>query len=123
MGGGRLASRHRRGFTLIELIVALLVVDVALLALVGSATTFSREVAIAALRARAQAGAIARMERLASVSCSGAVFGDSIWAPAIHEWWTVASPTGRTVEISDSLVYTTSGGSSHFFVLRTRARC
>lgn len=123
MGGRHMASRHRRGFTLVELIVALLIVDVALLALVGSGTTLSREVAIAALRARAEAGATARMERLASESCSGAAFGDSVWAPAVHEWWTVARPTGNTVEISDSLVYTTSGGASHFFVLRTRARC
>ena len=116
------ASR-RRGFTLVELIVALLLVDVALLALVGAAAGLTRRLGASGARLRALGVATARLERIASRSCLAAASGDTAWSTGIHEWWTIVPRPGGTLDVADSAVYSVGHGRTRVVALHTRVTC
>jgi prepilin-type N-terminal cleavage/methylation domain-containing protein len=121
--GRRAASaRHRRGFTLIELLVALLLLDVGLLALVGLAASLYREGDDTRDTDRAWALASARVERMASVACAGAMAGSASPASGVAEWFSDVPTLNDTRLLADSVRIVTSRGV-RAASLRTRARC
>lgn len=115
-------SRNRHGFTLVELIVALALVDAALLALLGTSAFVMRELGIASTRTTAIAAAHARIERLASTSCGVAESGGSAPAPGLREWWTDTPASSATRVLVDSIELTTARGPA-IIVLRGRRSC
>lgn len=110
----------KRGFTLVELLVALVLLDCAILALVGTLALLSREIAAATAKSRALTAAQARIARLAASSC-GASRSGALEGPP-REWWTDRPTASRTRILVDSVEYQ-ARGVSRAVVLRTRAPC
>lgn len=115
-------TRSRSGFTLIELLLSVVLLDVGLVALVGLGTVIIRDGR--STRALSQAARLAsvRLERLASVSCTGSASGSANPSPGIAEWFTDIGAPNETRELTDSVIVVSSRGVSNV-VLRTRAGC
>src|SRR5262245_26262800 len=112
--------RCRRGFTLVELLVALVLLDCALLALAGTLALLSREITAANSKSRALAAAHTRVAWLAASSCGAPRSGAEERPP--REWWTDRPTISRTRVLVDSVEYQ-ARGVSRALVLRTRALC
>ena len=118
----RSARDKRNGFTLVELIVALALLDAVLLALVATSAFVVRQLGSSTARATAIAAARARVERLASQACGPAANGEAAPAPGVREWWSVAPASSATRVLADSVAFTTSRGVGTI-VLRSRRSC
>jgi prepilin-type N-terminal cleavage/methylation domain-containing protein len=115
----QLASR--RGFTLVELLVAIVLVNVGLLALVGGSTAVvRRHTAIRARTAAVQTAAL-RLELMAATSCSAVVAGSTATSAGSEVWASSVLPNGVR-ELVDSVVYL-DGGLRATVALRTRISC
>ena len=117
---------NRPGFTLVELLVALVLLEIGLFALVATSTLVTREMGAAARRAQALSVAANRLERLASMSCDApeGAGGEVVPYPGVRERWAVTGERGEseTRTITDSVEFTTSVGT-RALVLRSRAPC
>ena len=114
--------RARTGFSLIELLIALVLLECGLLALVGVAAASTREADSARRDAAAISVASARLERTASLSCRGSNSGVSPAGPGLTEsYMEIVGPNGTRV-VSDSVVVVTTRGP-RVTVLRIGARC
>jgi len=111
-------SRHEPGFSLLELLVAILLVDVAILGIVHTHAVVVRNRNEMRARSAAVTGATARIEQLLASPCA-AGSGSSV-LPASAEFWS-SSLDGHTREISDSIVF--GALAPHVMVLRTRVPC
>ena len=114
-------SQSPRGFTLVELLVALLLLDVGLLGLVGFAAALSRDGNDTRATARAWAIASARIERMASVACGGSGSGSEAWS-GVAEWFSDVGGPNETRLLSDSVRIATSHGVQ-VASLHTSASC
>lgn len=125
----RIHTRHRTrrhrarrfGFTLAELLVALLLIDVGVLALVASGAAVVRELAAASARAVAVDAAQGRLERLASRTCPVDTSGAARIGPAMRDWWRATTRQGVR-ELADSVEWL-ERGRLRALVLRTRLPC
>ncbi len=79
----------RRGFTLVELIAAILILVVGVLGLASTAAVVMRQITGSSLQTRAAIRAQSRFERLRSVSCAAAVAGTSTASGITEDWRTV----------------------------------
>lgn len=113
-------KRTARGFTLVELLVALMLLNGALLVLVATAAMSTRALNGAEHRERAVALATTRLERMASAPCADDAGADSS-ATGYAEHWSQRHD-GGTRELRDSVEYS-SGLGATAFVLQTRAPC
>ena len=118
----RHSIRLRRGFTLLELLVALVLLDVGLIALAVATAAVSRVQAAAAGDSRAQELASATVERIISSPCGGAAAGSGHPAADIGEWWTDEQAPNGVRLASDSLVVTTARGN-RAVVIHSAGRC
>jgi len=122
---GKAASRLRHaraGFTLVELLVALVLLDIGLLALIAVAASITRSAHVSGIEASALSIASARLERAASLACGGGNSGVARANPATTEWFADMPAPNETRVISDSVAVVTSRGI-RTIVLRTGARC
>lgn len=113
--------RMRRGFTLVELLVAVVLVDMGLLALVaGTAILVRRQ---NELRARAGAVRLAsnRLQWLTAGACVP-LNGTALAAPGVTEWWSAESGPNHTRELRDSIAFIVRG-VERTLVLHTRLVC
>jgi type II secretory pathway pseudopilin PulG len=114
--------RARTGFSLIELLIALVLLEIGLLALVGMAAASTREANASRREASALSVASARLERAASLSCQGSNSGVSRAGPGVIDSYVeIVGPNGTRV-ISDSVLVVTTRGT-RVTVLRIGARC
>ena len=114
----RLSSR--RGFTLVELLIAVLLLDVGVLALVAATAIVVRRQSGTRREVEVRRIAANRIERLIAAPCV-AVVGDSSTTSGFAEHWWV-QPDHKRREIGDSLEWVVSGMSRHI-VTRTSAAC
>ena len=119
----RPATRTRRphnelGFSLLELLVAILLVDVAILAIVHTHAIVVRNRNETRARAAAVNAAAARIEQILASPCVAGT--GSALQRASAEFWS-ARLDATTREISDSIEFGAS--TPHRFVLRTRSQC
>lgn len=111
---------HRRGFSLIELLVAIIIVDVGVLALAATTLALVRQRTELRARAAAVRAASTRLEWLGAGPCQP-TSGSSAPLALIVEHWDVQPGANATRELSDSLRF--GSGNAHTFVLRTRLPC
>lgn len=114
------ASRRRTGATLIELLVALLLLDLALVSLASMSAMAARRVGEAGRRSRAVAAAMNRLETIRARPCAMAAGGAIQLEPNVLETWSVTG-LPRAVEISDSVALRIRDGDQ--VTVRTRATC
>lgn len=110
----------RRGFTLVELLVAVLLIDVGVLAMVAGTAVITRRQN--AMRVRAAAAQIAanRIQHLTAGGCVATT--GSIANQWNNEYFsaTIAAPAVR--ELRDSVVFSIDG-APHAIVIRSRVSC
>jgi Tfp pilus assembly protein PilV len=113
--------RARPAFTLVELIVAVLLIDVALLAMIaGSAVIIQRQAEVRTRIAASQAAAN-RLQLLAAGPCittTGTANGER----GLIETWTAESRANGIRSIRDSVAYT-ANGVERLVVLQTSLPC
>lgn len=114
--------RKRQGFTLIELVITLMLLDVGLLALVGTSAAIARGARTTRAAVRAWSIASARLERSASMPCQADQSGTAVWVSGVTEWWTATPAANGTRTITDSTTFSTAHGTRSA-VLRMGARC
>ena len=102
--------RHlESGYTLIEIVVAILLFTVGALALVATSAVIGRELNANAIRERAGRMAGSRLEILGA-GCRGATAGRESRG-GIESEWSVDFPDSAHVRLVESIVYSTRRGS------------
>ena len=96
------------GYALVELIVALLLFAIGVLALAGTSALIGRALNVDVQRERAARVASRQIEIL-SAACHQAASG-SRNVPPINSAWTVAQPDAGHIEITESVSYPSSSG-------------
>jgi Tfp pilus assembly protein PilV len=86
-------SADRGGLTVVEVLVALVLLSVGLLGLAGSSALSLRVAESAARERRAIDRARSRLAALSASPCGTAATGRVHVAPDLDEWWTVGSPS------------------------------
>ena len=87
----------RKGLTLIEVILAILIFSVGGLGLAASAASTARQISSNSLRSRAAAIALSRAETAQGSSCAAASSG-TVSVPGIRSTWTVNTATVTTLD-------------------------
>ncbi|MGA9837094.1 MAG: prepilin-type N-terminal cleavage/methylation domain-containing protein [Gemmatimonadaceae bacterium] len=95
----------RRGFTLVELLVALLLFDCALLAFAGNAALLVRAQGVARRREAGIAAALSTLASFRSRGCPAPVVGQASPAPGVREFWSVRSSPDSVRMFRDSVDY------------------
>lgn len=114
-------SSARDGFTIVELIVAILILTIGVLGLAGSAAVVSRQLGTGNQLTIAATVAQTRFETLAAQDCANAVGGPVI-TRGITENWAVTG-SGQTRVIRDSLSYTVAKRGSRFVIHESVIQC
>jgi len=116
-------SHHRAGMTVVEVIVALMIVSIGLLGMAGSTALALRTAHDSTQRRSATQRIVSRHSQLSAVGCSAATSGfftDS--ARAISESWSVALQVSGFAIVTDSVRWMTMRGPRSF-VLSTAFPC
>lgn len=108
-------NSNSRGFTLIEIIIAIVILSVGVLAMVGTAGLVSRMIGQGKRNTRAGAVAMQRMEILRQTAVSTtphctALAAGTATSNAITETWTVTG-TGRSRRVRIIVRYPTTRGT------------
>jgi prepilin-type N-terminal cleavage/methylation domain-containing protein len=112
--------RSRRGFTVIELTVSMVILTVGLLGMAANSAVIGRQMRGAQKMTQASATAQARFERLRSTSCTGLTGGNAT-VGEIVEIWTKTNGT-RVVEVTDTVKFRTQYGQQ-VYAYRTMIPC
>lgn len=99
---------RERGFTLVELMVAILVLVVGMLAMAGTTAVITRQIGGGAQMALAASRAQMRFERLRADACETLTDGSDV-ARGITEKWTVTN-LSRAVEVTVVVAFETQRG-------------
>ena len=123
-------ASDRRGFTLVELIVAIVILSVGVLGLASTAAVVTRQIGGGAQQARAASVAQARFEILRGMSCvdyGGLPYAGVEDAGGFREAWTVmdfggSNGSAPAVTMVDS-VYFDANGKENVRVFRSMRTC
>jgi Tfp pilus assembly protein PilV len=113
---------HRHGFTLVETIVALVLLQIAMLALAATAGVAARDLADAGARRRAHAIVAARVASLRTTACAAPSAGSLELSPGMTEHWRVDA-AGALRSISDSVSLPLTRGGKGAAVARASVLC
>jgi prepilin-type N-terminal cleavage/methylation domain-containing protein len=110
----RAPTRRRQGFSIVEVIVAMMIVTVGLLGIAGSTTLALRTTLDATRRRDAIERAQSRLAQVAAAGCSQAESGTATDpARQVTERWSVR-PAGPFQHVTDSITWVRPGGSGNF---------
>jgi len=114
--------RPPSGFTLIETIVALVLLQIAMLALAATAGVAARDLSDALVRRRAFAIATNRAERLRPQACISPSSGVNHPGPGMMESWWITE-VGRARGVTDSVSVALTRGGRTAAVVRVWVLC
>lgn len=112
---------RRAGFTLVEVLIAVVLVDVGLLALVAGSAVLIRQTAEMRARSAAVRAAANRLQQLSGAACTPST-GSASGSFGVREEWSVRLHGDGVREVRDSVTYAAPGGRKSV-VLRTRLPC
>ena len=92
--------RARRGMTLVELVVAMTIIGIGLLALAGSATLVTRLMGGGTRQALAASVVQTRLEKLRSVNCGSVTSGADTVRGVIATWTSTTITRGRSITLT-----------------------
>jgi type IV pilus modification protein PilV len=104
-----LTPASRAGFTIVEVLVAILILSVGMLALAGTAAVVVRQTGSAARQTMAAAHAQSRFEQLRASPCA-AMAGGADTLRGIVTAWTV-TPVVRANDVTVTVTWPVSGGT------------
>jgi Tfp pilus assembly protein PilV len=113
--------RTRSGFTLVEVLIAVFLIDIGLLALVAASSVIVRQANALRLRNIAVRAATNRLQQLGGQPCAPLSGGAAI-AEGIREDWSAASSFPGALDVQDSVTIG-AGRDAHSVVLRTKLPC
>jgi prepilin-type N-terminal cleavage/methylation domain-containing protein len=113
-------GRARRGFTIIELVVAMVILTMGLLAMAANSAVIGRQVRTSHKMTQASNLAQARFETLRSAQCTTLTGGNQT-VGEIVEIWTRTNGT-RVVEVTDTVKFNTPNGQQ-VYAYRTSIPC
>lgn len=114
-------SRVRPGFTLVELLVAVVLIEMGLLALVATGASLARQTTTTRARLAAINAASNRLQLLGALPCTTTI-GSGSGPSGVVERWSADLLPNETRELRDSVTFFAMG-STHAVVLRTRLPC
>jgi type IV pilus modification protein PilV len=114
-------SSARAGFTIVELLVAMMIFAVGMLALAATAGTVTRMMGGAKRQTIASQVAQSRIEQLRSSPCASLLGGTETIRGVTNFWTVTAVPRG--VNVTDSVVFATARGASRTRVYKTSFSC
>ena len=112
----------RAGFTLIEAMVALVLFQIAALALAATTAVAARDLAVAHRHSRAYAIAVGRVAHLKAGACAGGASGSQQHPGGFEERWSVIAIAQARI-LSDSVVFDLTGGRRGAVVARGADLC
>lgn len=113
----------RKGFSLVEALVALALFQIGMLALAATTIVAARDLGSSARRARAASIAALRVERIRISACDdGSRTGESLGQQGFRESWRVTA-TDRRRSISDSVSFQLPTGRESHVVARGDVLC
>lgn len=114
-------GRNRRGFTLVELVVAIMVISIGIIGLASTAGAVTRQMGGGRRMVIAASVARARFERMAAQNCATVASGSASMR-GITESWTATQGT-LSVMVQNTVTYTTTRGNrSQTFTTRIPCR-
>lgn len=96
--------RARRGFTLVELMITVLLLSVGITGIIASSTVVSRMMGGSAQQISAAGVAATRFEKLRGMQCSSVAAGTASMR-GIREHWVATAVNARTYDVTDSVSY------------------
>jgi prepilin-type N-terminal cleavage/methylation domain-containing protein len=117
-----IAGRRRSGFTIVEILVAIVVLVVGVLGLASSSAVVSRLIGGGAQQALAANVAQSRFEILRSRPCATIVNG-SASARGVTEQWRVQQVATRMYDVEVLVTYSTPGGPRQPVAYRSHVPC
>lgn len=119
----RRRARSRRGFTLVELMVAIIIMTVGVLGLASTSAVVARMVGGGGQQTIAANVASSRFERLHSVQCS-AITSGSATTRGMTEHWHASFVAGKLYSVIDTVTYTAADGRARKpLVFQSYLRC
>ena len=112
--------RRSSGFTLIEVVIALVLVAFGLLALSATSALVTREVGSAGARVAASIVARNRVEWLVMTPCTALANGSAVHPHGVREAWSVER-SGNSALLRDSVVIDLARGPSSLVLWSGRA--
>jgi Tfp pilus assembly protein PilV len=112
----------RRGSSLLEALLALLLFEFALLSLLGASAVAARDLTVVNRRLQAERLAVDRVERMRTVACGGMSAGSAVWPGGYAEFWRVEA-IGRARVSVDSVVASMPAGRHGVHVERAWSLC
>ena len=106
---GRRRLVARKGFTLPELIVSMIIMSVGILALATGSAGVLRQIRAGNQAAIASMVATSRMEILRSKTC-GALFNGTATTRGLAESWRVTRPTAKMATVAETVSYVPRAG-------------
>lgn len=118
------SPRSRRGFALPELIVAMVILTVGILALASTAAGVMKQMRSGNQRALAAVVAQSRLERMRSLQC-GNLSTSSATTRGLQENWTIGAMTagGRAIAVKESVTYVPAAGKKSTLVITGLVPC
>jgi prepilin-type N-terminal cleavage/methylation domain-containing protein len=115
-----LGRKPRAGFTLVELLVAMMVFAVGMLGLAATAATVTKLMGGAKRQTIASTVAQSRMERLRSSPCGSLVAGTETSRGVVNKW--TVEPITRGVNVTDTVTFRSARGVT-YKVYKTTLPC
>jgi prepilin-type N-terminal cleavage/methylation domain-containing protein len=120
--------KSQRGFTIVEVVIAIIVLTVGLLGLVATSALVTRMIARGQRSANAANFASKRLEQLRVTGCKTQTAGkDTLFTQsgtaAATNSWVFTDATNRHWTIVDTLKYLTSKGSWRTDIMETQVSC
>ncbi len=118
----RRVTRKRRGMTVVELVVAIVLLTMGMLGLAGVSAAILRQMRVSSHQAVATALAASRFEAFEGKPCAQITAG-SASTRGVSESWTVSAVGIRAMTIRDTLSFRGSRGTTKKIGLTTVVSC
>jgi type IV pilus assembly protein PilV len=113
-------QKRRSGFSIVELLVAVVILAIGVLALAGTSAIVLRQMTGARTQTNASQIASSRIEYMSGMDCAGLAASGSSTTPGVTESWTVKAADNGTIQAEVSV---TIRGRTSPEVFRTVIAC